>query len=235
MAVAGGELSMKLVIDAGARRVLYAETSNKVFDFIFRISSGDPSGQLEVEFDWHNSCFANFDVSCRVLRLAADAPPPPPTEPPAKRFFICGYGRGAGCDGYVTDDPRGVLCPSCCSPMEAELPQGAPGAGASSSSGPGNGGDGPLLLCALTDSLGVILMSSPAYNDKLIGLRHKAVGEIEEKTLRIGLTEALAIFKAVFRTKTPLTVVFLGEKNAPDDDGRGRPAPAPPCTPGTPT
>ncbi|KAL6848165.1 hypothetical protein ACP4OV_022293 [Aristida adscensionis] len=233
MADAGaGELRMKLVIDAGARRVLYAETSKEVFDYIYSLAHAPDEEHPFDDEDWEHSCFDNFQDSDIVLTRAAMAaagfpwrlPPPPAPAAPAKRFFICGY----GCDGYVTEDPRGVRCPSCGWPMEAELPRGTPGAGTSSSSGDsgagaGEGGDAPPapgepVLCALTDSLEVILMSSPGSAAELVALRSTAAGELEERTVRIGRTEALAIIEAALQTDTALTDAFLGKKKAPDDD-----------------
>ncbi|CAO2185711.1 unnamed protein product [Urochloa humidicola] len=136
------EFTIKLVIDTRFRRVLFATITTDVVDFLYSLLNS-PDSPISADDMCLGGCTDNIARSVEELDYLVpdaesemddedeyeDEPPPPPPEQEARRFFVCGAKRGAGCDGYLAErsDAR---CPSCGWDMDAEVPA-APGAGCS--------------------------------------------------------------------------------------------------------
>ncbi|KAL6626772.1 hypothetical protein ACP70R_030498 [Stipagrostis hirtigluma subsp. patula] len=215
-------LSMNLVIDTGSRRVLFAEASIHVVDFLFYLL--DEPGAPEVfENDTEDRRgIDNFCDSYDELEDAIDdddddyGPPPSPSPSrPKERYFVCSYMLGGGsCDAYVTT-ACGSPCPSCGWEMATEV-RGTPGAGTSAGGGSGGGPtqEAAVMMCVVMDDLTVMPMAASRLAVRV--LRAGAGAAVQERTVPIGNTEGLAILNAAIQSTTVLTDVFLGS-NAPGD------------------
>ncbi|KAL6626773.1 hypothetical protein ACP70R_030499 [Stipagrostis hirtigluma subsp. patula] len=216
------ELSMKLVVDVASRRVVFAEATKDVVDYLHSLIFA-PGASLAFGDEGPDSCFGNLSHSVGVLMEAAAAaaatdggtvsrPPPPPPAHAAERFFLCSERRGCGCDGYVTC-ARGARCPSCGGEMAAAAPCGSPGAGASAGVAGRQGA--PAVRCILMDNLVAVPASGSglAFVGSVTAtmLRGMAV-QLQEWTVPIGDTEGLAILEASLQSNAALTGAFLREK-----------------------
>ncbi|CAL4977933.1 unnamed protein product [Urochloa decumbens] len=208
--------TMKLFINTRARRVLFAETTRGVIDFLYSLLNSDdtPIPFDDVTFD---GCMDNIAESVSYLDdLDAEAATgstsrrPPPPQQPRRRFFVCGGKRGAGgCAGYVAKK-SGVRCPSCGEPIVAEAPPGAPGAGCSwQAPPPPPPQPRQPLTCTLMDDLSI----GPKLETALAVVTMKGT-KLQEKTVRVGYEEGLEILIAALQSSSVLTDVFL-QREAP--------------------
>ncbi|KAL6626426.1 hypothetical protein ACP70R_030152 [Stipagrostis hirtigluma subsp. patula] len=219
-AMSTAELSMKLVVDARLRLVVFAETTKDAVDYLHSLTfaPGYDDGAAD-------SCFGNLGHSVAVLKDAAAmadgavSPPPPSSSAQAARlFFVCSssgrHGSGA-CGGYVTTDARGARCPSCGGRMAAAAPRGSPGAGASA----GGAGQGAAVGCILMDNLTALPVSGSelALGGSVTArmMPRGMAAQLQEWTVSVGYTEGLAILEASLKSSNALTGAFLREK-APD-------------------
>ncbi|KAF8704961.1 hypothetical protein HU200_031206 [Digitaria exilis] len=199
------DLTMKLFINARAQRVLFAEVSHEALDFLYALLVSPDTAVSPDDATWRG-CIDNFADTFDELSYLDGRPPEPPLvlreEQPrqARRFFLCGTRRGAGCKGYVAAK-SGVRCPSCGGRMDAEAPPGAPEAGYS--------GDAPAAAAAGAMTLMDDLSMGPTLGNALLALGPLA---LEEATVRLGRKEGVEILKASLHSSTVLTDVFLGGK-----------------------
>jgi hypothetical protein len=149
-------LSMKLLVDTKARRVLFAEAGKDVVDFLFSLlalpigtvvkligaksmvgSAGDLYRSVEkldgtyvqpgaAKEEILRPVMARSPANSALLGLPAPTPPPPPPAP-SNRFFKCSYASYSVCRDYVTD-VSGTKCPRCSNAMTTQI-QYAPPAG----------------------------------------------------------------------------------------------------------
>nr|CAB3472155.1 unnamed protein product [Digitaria exilis] len=198
-------LSMKLLIDRKAQRVLIAEASKDVVDFLFSLlalpvatavklvgkdamvgSVGNLYSSVENLDSTYVQHGAAKDALLRptVLSTATATTsllrlPAAPSSGQPKSYFKCSntYDNASLCSAYV-GDVKGTSCPSCGSSMSTTLYYAAPS-------------PGQQLQKAKGLVLGIVTYT---VLDDLTGL---------------------AILKALLHSKTVLTDVFLGNKKAP--------------------
>lgn len=142
---------LKLLVDKGSRRVLYAEARKDAVDFLIgllRVPTGlaarvlakhaeQAPGSLGALYAGARSIGDAFFLSASPDRdkllsptlpsaalplLLADSLPAPAPAPPAKRYFRC-TGYTMPCRGNPTNvtDVSGLPCPACRQPMTVEM------------------------------------------------------------------------------------------------------------------
>ncbi|XP_073352066.1 uncharacterized protein [Aegilops tauschii subsp. strangulata] len=131
------------------------------------------------------------------------APPPPPPPPPQHN--------------YVTEASGGA-CPACAKPMTKEMrwarsdSGGSGQAAVSAATGRAKGFVQGVVTYTVTDNLTVTPMSAISSITLLNTFRVRDLSALQEKIVRIGYKEGLAILKASLQSKTVLTDVFLAHK-----------------------
>ncbi|XP_044336678.1 uncharacterized protein [Triticum aestivum] len=231
-------MSMKLLVDTKAGRVLFAEAGKDVVDFLFSLlalpvgtavkllgpdSMVGGAGDLYASVQKLDGSYvlpgANTDA------LLCPAVPSPAAVPsislsllglpsPSPAFFRCGYCHSPG---YVTE-VRGAKCPRCGNHMADAIQCVRPDSGDSgqAAAGGARGFVQGVVTYTVMDNLAVTPMSAIASITLLNTFAVRGLGALQEMTVRIGYKEGLAILKAALQSKTVLTDVFLaGCKTGP--------------------
>uniref|UniRef100_A0A8R7PPF2 DUF674 domain-containing protein n=1 Tax=Triticum urartu TaxID=4572 RepID=A0A8R7PPF2_TRIUA len=232
-------LSMKLLVDTKARRVLFAEASKDVVDFLFSILSlpvgtavkllGKGSmvgsvGSLYASVEKLDGTYVQPGAAkdaplhpavpspavSNKSSLLLGSPPPPASSIRAQPQPTTFFG---GCRSYMTDK-RGTACPSCGGQMSKELklvPSAVSGRQAAQEAGgvAGKGFVQGIVTYTVMDDLKVSPMSSISGITLLNTFGVKDLGALQEKTVQLGYNEGLDILKASLQSKTVLTDVFL--------------------------
>ncbi|CAL4965304.1 unnamed protein product [Urochloa decumbens] len=188
-------LSMKLVIDKKAQRVLFAEASKEVVDFLFFLLTLPVATVVKLlGKESMVGCVGNLYASVEKLDVRSS---------PAR----CTGTTYSNCRSYVTT-VHSKQCPCCHFTMTtaAQLLPPVPSAARVLVEG--------IVSYMVTDSLTVTPMSAVSSITLLNTFAVKDVGDLQEKTVQLGYTEGLAILKASLQSKTVLTDVFLGVKKA---------------------
>jgi hypothetical protein len=185
-------LRMKLLVDTRGQRVLFAEASKEVVDFLFSLLAlplsavamllGPDGGPAAGSVDGLYRSVANLQRSFAQPGANLDALLRPAVPPAA-----------VGCLG-----PLLLLLP--------ERPGGRT---------PGGFVQGNMMYM-VTDDLAVAPMSTISSISVFNALAERGgLGAVHERTVQIGHAEALKILKASLESKTVLTDVFLGDVRAP--------------------
>ncbi|XBI15840.1 hypothetical protein VPH35_058190 [Triticum aestivum] len=217
---------MKLLVDTEAGRVLFAEAGKDVVDFLFSLLVlpvgtavkllGPDSMKLDGSYVLPG---ANTDA---LLRPAVPSPAAAPSislsllglPSPSPAFFRCGYCHSPG---YVTE-VRGAKCPRCGNHMADAIQCVRPDSGGSgqAAAGGAKGFVQGVVTYTGMDNLAVTPMSTISSITLLNTFAVRGLSALQEKTVRIGYKEGLAILKAALQSKTVLTDVFLaGCKTGP--------------------
>ncbi|XVF83534.1 hypothetical protein PTKIN_Ptkin16aG0496700 [Pterospermum kingtungense] len=136
-----------------------------------------------------------------------------------KGFYKC---TNYGCVSYIAEDPK-ATCPQCNYRMmshqvklvktEKKVSNSLSYTSASSSEAEGEGGFVKgVVTYMVMDDLMVEPMSTISSIALLNRFNIKDVCALEEKTIKIGMDEALKLLKASLQSKTVLTDVFFGKK-----------------------
>ncbi|KAM3294874.1 hypothetical protein ACQJBY_037639 [Aegilops geniculata] len=234
-------LSMKLLVDTKARRVLFAEAGKDVVDFLFSLLAL-PIGTAVKLIGAKSMVGCAGDLYRSVKKLdgtyvqpgaAKDAILRPvmarspansallglPASAPSNRFFRCS--SFSGCRDYVTD-VSGTKCPRCSSAMTIQIqyapPAGQNAAGVVQNAVTADGFVQGVVTYTVMDSLAVSPMSAISSIALLNTFAVTDLTALQEMTVQIGYKEvSLEILKASLQSKTVLTDVFLG-KNSPSHD-----------------
>ncbi|XP_049409836.1 uncharacterized protein LOC125873036 [Solanum stenotomum] len=221
------KLSMKLLIDTKAKKVLFAEAEKNCVDFLFLILSlpvatvikllkkkGMNYGCLPKLYDsvenLNDTYIQSKDIllkpkssvigiSCIPLLSIDDVP-----ATTQKTFYACSntYSHSS-----VSDDPR-ANCTSCQCPMSRRLSYVAPpvasGAVASTS-----GFVKDVVTYMVMDDLVIKPMSTISSITLLNKFNVKDVGVLQEEVVNFGMEEVIQLIIASFESKTVLTSVFM--------------------------
>ncbi|XP_055830284.1 uncharacterized protein LOC129899364 [Solanum dulcamara] len=222
------KLSMKLLIDTKAKKVLFAEADKNCVDFLFHILSlpvatvikllkkkGMNYGCLPKLYDSVENLNDTYIQSKDILLkpkssvIGISSSPflsindVPTTQ---KTFYTCSnynYDR----HNTVSDDPT-ALCTSCNYPMSSRLtyvaPRFASGAVPSTS-----GFVKDMVTYMVMDDLVIKPMSTISSITLLNKFNVKDVSFLQEEVVNFGMEEALNLLKASFESKTVLTSVFM--------------------------
>ncbi|KAL6847947.1 hypothetical protein ACP4OV_022075 [Aristida adscensionis] len=238
----GATLSMKLLVDAKAGRVLYAEAGKDVVDFLVSLlalplgavtkllTAGAMVGSLGNLYGSVGSLAAGY-VACRrdarnalldapVLQLGAAPAPAPPKE----TLYRC---KGCSCSRSCYDYAsrfKGTACPVCkgkmttevklVAPPDAEESGGAVTAAAADGGGSSRGYVRDTVTYTVMDDLSVAPMSTISAVTALAALGVTDITGLQAMNVDVGYKEGLALLKASLQSQTVLTDVFLGAEQS---------------------
>ncbi|BAS70464.1 Os01g0153900 [Oryza sativa Japonica Group] len=214
-------MSMTLLIDTKAQRVLYAEARKDVVDFLLSllalpIASGIKLlgkgsmvgcvGNLYASFEKLDDAFVQADtakdslLSPVVLSPAASSNtsvlrlPAPSSAQSSKSFFRCSYSSNA-CRSFVTN-ASGTKCPNCGNQMATACTYVAGGQDQNTQNAAAEGAKGGgfvqgIVTYTVMDDLTVAPMSSISSITLLNRFAVKDLGALKEKTVQLGYTEVI--------------------------------------------
>ncbi|XP_016445826.2 uncharacterized protein LOC107771011 [Nicotiana tabacum] len=223
------KLSMKLLIDTTARKVLFAEAEKDCVDFLFHILSL-PVGtvtRLLKEKEMKCGCLPNLYESvenlndkyiqsnqCKDILLKPKSSVGNITSvpflllndvpTPERSFYCCSNNSG---HFTVSDDPS-ALCPTCQYSISRKLTYVAPPDSKEAEAATG-GFVKDVITCMVTDDLVVKPMSTISSIALLNKFSVRDIAVLQEEVVSIGMEEALELLKASFESKTVLTSVFM--------------------------
>ncbi|XP_004307490.1 PREDICTED: uncharacterized protein LOC101305304 [Fragaria vesca subsp. vesca] len=224
-------VSLKLLVDTKNRRVLFAEASKEVVDFLFTLLSLPIStiirlltkngmvgclGKLYESVEELNDAYLQPNLNkdsllkpqstvagANILHLTYN-------DSTAKKFYVCDY-----CNRYISNR-SGVMCQngncicynrSITTEVTYVAPPEAAGV-ASSEEGYVKG----VATYMIMDNLEVKPMSTISSITVLNKFNIRDVGALEEKVVSLGMEEGLKLLKASLECNAVLTNVFLGSK-----------------------
>ncbi|KAG0516606.1 hypothetical protein BDA96_09G017800 [Sorghum bicolor] len=242
--MASSKISLKLLIDNKAKKVLFAEAGKEFVDFVFSlltlpigavaklVSAGTMDGsvgRLYESVDRMGSSYLQPGTD------RSDLLQPKVLHPDARELLLL-RGRGGDdespigrfrlytCAGYCATAAAeaNVTCPQCKLLMATEvsfvLPYAAAAAAAASSSSAPGGDEGAggyvkgVVTYMVTDGLEVTPMSAISSITLINKFTAGKDVELAEKFVTVGTDEGLALLKAVLRSDTVLSDVFLARK-----------------------
>ncbi|KAK9913407.1 hypothetical protein M0R45_037225 [Rubus argutus] len=192
-------VSLKLLIDTKGGKVLFAEASKEVVDFLFTLLSL-PVGtvvRLLTKNGMDSLLKPNSTVAgANILHLTYN-------DSNAKKFYICQH-----CNRYISDG-SGVNCPRCNYNIATGVTYVAPSAATGKVSSVEGYVKGVVTYMVM-DNLEVKPMSTISSITALNKFNIKEVGALEEKVVTLGMEEGLKLLKASLEGNAVLTKVFLG-------------------------
>ena len=213
---AAAALSMKLLIDTKARRVLFAEAGKDVVDFLFslvalpvatavKLVGADAVvgsvGNLYASIDRLDGTYVQAGaakdalLSPTVLSPAASAngsllrlPQPPSAKP--ETFYRCPGNSYTTCRTYVTD-VHGKSCPTCGSSMTTAAQYISPGSDQQAAQGAAAGLVQGVVTYTVLDNLTVTPMSAISGITLLNTFAVRDLADLQEKTVQLGCEEVV--------------------------------------------
>ncbi|XP_074586824.1 uncharacterized protein LOC141842688 [Curcuma longa] len=225
------ELSLKLLIDTTAQKVLFAEAGKEVVDFLFSLLSL-PLGSVvkllskdRMEGSIHNLYKSIQELDDSYLQTSEGKstllnpirsispflllPGPSSSSSSSKNvYFQCIY---ASCHAYVSK-VNGVLCPSCKTYRMTKQMTYVEGDERENSVEPNAGFVKGVVTYTIMDDLTVTPMSSISSITLLSKFNVKNLNALVERNVTLGFDEALEVLEISLRSKNVLTSVFLGKK-----------------------
>ncbi|KAF8662951.1 hypothetical protein HU200_055537 [Digitaria exilis] len=233
-----GTLSMKLLIDRKAQRVLFAEASKDVVDFLFSLLALPVATAVKLAGkDAMVGCVANLYSSVEkldttyvqpgaakdallsptVLSPAASAtssllrlPAAPSSSGQLKAYFKC----SSCCGNHVTDTSGGNRMKQATLHFVAPTPSSAQQEQNVAAAGGAKGFVQGIVTYTVMDDLTVTPMSAISSITLLNTFDVRDLADLQERTVQLGYNEGVAILKMSLQSKTVLTDVFLGDKNS---------------------
>ncbi|KAL7111572.1 hypothetical protein ACP275_05G097400 [Erythranthe tilingii] len=224
--MAKSSVSMKLLIDKEAGRVLYAEASKDCVDFLFYILSLPVAKLISlVGKQQMVGSLANLYDSVENLNDSYIHPNKnkntflkPPVIPPTSCSYVpllaledSFYTCTQSCNNYycyVSDDDPTALCPSCRRFINMAMHYVYPRGGKKQSCEEGGFVRGVVTYMVM-DDLVVKPMSTISTLTLLSKFNVKEVGALQEKVVHLGMSQAVKLLKASLETDKVLTSVFL--------------------------
>ncbi|KAK9700046.1 hypothetical protein RND81_08G213800 [Saponaria officinalis] len=225
------KLSLKLMVDTNAKKVLFAEVGKDFVDFLFHImllpvgtivkllnvdGMVGSLGSLYKSIESLNSDYflTNLDKDA-VLKPVSSVSVPllslndTPSCPSTLKFYQCNSYENCS---YITDQ-KGTACHSCGNAMSQQVSwinrAGNVGVKASSS---GTGGYVKgMTTYMVMDNLEVKPMSAISGITLINKFNVRDVSALVEKEVEVSLKEGLAMLKASLETNAVLTTVFIGK------------------------
>ncbi|GFP87033.1 hypothetical protein PHJA_000847100 [Phtheirospermum japonicum] len=238
--MANSSVSLKLLIDTQAKRVIFAEADKEFVDFLFYILSlpvaklvsllgkdgmvGSLANLYESIENLNESYIEPNQTrdsllkhvssvttgSCVPLLAIKNAPATAKT----KKFYRCNCTNNQYSHFVQQDDPRAV-CPNCGKYMDKllEYVKYAPAAVDEQVSINKCGFVKEVVTYMVMDDLTVKPMSTISSITLLNELGVEDVRALQEKIVNLGMTEAVKLLKASLESKNVLTHVFLSGDN----------------------
>ncbi|GMN57308.1 hypothetical protein TIFTF001_026413 [Ficus carica] len=207
-------ITLKLLIDSKEKRVLFTEAGKDFADFLFTHLSLPVGTVIKL---LSSNCMdtllkpnSPFGGSATLLSLTNDAST-------SKRIFSCSWPSccycgddSPRCSRHHVSDNHQATCPSCHRQISVELPYVAQPAAPADLGGIVKG----VVMYMVMDDLDVKpILSAVSSITMLNKFNVKEVGELEVKTVSVGIEEGLKLLKASLESKMVLTEVFLGKEN----------------------
>ncbi|XBI74967.1 hypothetical protein VPH35_068407 [Triticum aestivum] len=217
-ATTGSALSMKLLVDTKAQRVLFVEASKDVVDFLFSLLALPVGTAVKLlGKDSMVGCVGNLYGSVEKLDgtyVQPGAAKDALLHPVPKALYKC-----SRCNNSFVSETSSTNCPSCGYKMTTALRfvSGSWGQTAQAAAGVvcGKGFVQGIVTYTVMDDLSVNPMSSISSIALLNAFAVKDLGALQEKTVQLGYKEGLAILRASLQSKTVLTDVFLAKTQLP--------------------
>ncbi|GER43630.1 hypothetical protein STAS_20494 [Striga asiatica] len=221
--MAKSSVSMKLLIDTKAKRVLFAEAGKDSVDFLFYILSLPVAniinlmgkqgmvgslGNLYDSIENLNESYMQPNQTKDTLlkpaypfsSLSVPLLSTNDNAPMDMKIYTCK-------ECYCFAKFPTAICPDCHSKMTVLMKYVAPPVVKSVSSGLEGGG---VVMYMVMDDLVVMPMSTLSSIALLNKFHLKEVGSLEEKVVDFGMDEVVKLLKASLETTNVLTHVFLG-------------------------
>ncbi|GMP88212.1 hypothetical protein CsSME_00040279 [Camellia sinensis var. sinensis] len=228
--MSSSKVSLKLLIDTKAHKVLFAEAGKDFVDFLFNILSlpvgtvvrllANTSmigslGNLYESVENLNETYMQSNQSKETL-LKPQAPSSSAQVAllltdevsTVKKVYKCG-----SCHRYIADEPR-AICPNCKYTMSTEMTWVKPNVDNNASSSEGGGYVKGVVTYMIKDDLVVTPMSTISGITMLNKCNITNISALEEKVVTFGMGEGLKLLKAALVSKEVLTSIFLDEKVA---------------------
>nr|GLL27907.1 uncharacterized protein LOC109148275 isoform X2 [Ipomoea trifida] len=228
-------MSLKLLVDKKARKVVFAEADKPFVDFLFHLmclplgtviklvnhnsmvgSLGNLYGSIKTINDTYLQPNINKDglLNPKVPSIHSSNVPllvAPGDASETKKLYIC-----SGCnDGFsgrrrsISDDPKSI-CPNCKCRISTETFYVAPPVKANGNKEESGGGFvKSVVTYMVTDDLKVMPHSTISTVTLLNKLNIKDFGSLAVKNVHFGVDEGLKVLKAALHTDSVLTTVFL--------------------------
>ncbi|XVE52739.1 hypothetical protein DITRI_Ditri02bG0147300 [Diplodiscus trichospermus] len=231
IAMAETKLSLKLLIDKKANKVLFAEAGKEFVDFLFYLLSL-PVGTIInlLKSETMVGCIGNLYESLENLNeaylqpnqhknllLKPDMPnvvigvplllPDTSQDPAQRKYYNCSYYRCSNGSRYVTNNPN-TLCPSCGNSMSTEVSFVGMNPGKAGSTSEGGVVKG-LATYMVMDDLTITPMSMISGIALLNKCNIKDFSALEERMVEFSINEGPEMLRASLQSKTALTYVFI--------------------------
>ncbi|KAF9605916.1 hypothetical protein IFM89_020795 [Coptis chinensis] len=233
------ELSIKLLVDNKAKRVLFAEAGKEFVDFLFSLLSLPLSSIVQLVTkenmvgslgslytsaeNLSNTYFESYHNKNSMLKpklsisaTIANVPLLPPSVPKVIKYYTCSYDGDKYSSSYKCSDKYvthllGSTCSSCNRQMNTELPciDDATSTGASTNNGTYVKG---VVTYMVMDDLAVMPMSTISGITLLNKFNVQNVCSLEEKIVGVSIKVGLELLKTSLKSKTVLSDIFLGSK-----------------------
>ena len=214
---AAAALSMKLLVDTKARRVLFAEAGKDVVDFLFSLVALPVAtavklvgaeavvgsvGNLYASIDRLDGTYVQAGaakaalLSPTVLSPAASANGslllrlPEPSSAKPKSFYRCPGNSYSTCRTYVTD-VHGKSCPTCGSSMTTAAQYISPGSDQQAAQGAAAGLVQGVVTYTVLDNLTVTPMSAVSGITLLNTFAVRDLADLQEMTVQLGCEEVV--------------------------------------------
>ncbi|XP_010273528.1 PREDICTED: uncharacterized protein LOC104609039 [Nelumbo nucifera] len=230
-AMAETKLSIKLLVDKSANKVLFAEVGKDFVDFLFNLLA-TPLGTIVKLLTKKNMVGSvgnlyesvknlsqsyiqpdqkkEYLLNPRALTCVAQVPLLLPNDVPddTKDYYMCGNSYQ---HYYVTNTP-GVSCPSCGCQMSRKMQYvESQRMTEDNTTGEKGGYVKGVVTYMVMDDLAVMPMSTISTITLLNKFNVKEVGNLEERVVDVGFNEGVALVKASLQSTTVLTDIFLGK------------------------
>ncbi|KAI3748696.1 hypothetical protein L6452_11958 [Arctium lappa] len=221
---ASSKISLKLLVDKKAQKVIFAEANKEFVDFLFQILSlpvgtvikllkkysmvgslGNLYNNIENISDTYmqSKSSKDFILNPKIANYVAHVPLLIPNDHilMVRKFYGCYHHL------YIADDPN-AICPSCKTRMNTEASYVAE-ASAAKVTAEGGGFVKEAVSYMVMDDLEVKPMSTISSITMLNKFNVKKIGDLEEKVVSLEMKEGLMLLNASFECKNVLTTVFL--------------------------
>ncbi|KAK9700048.1 hypothetical protein RND81_08G214000 [Saponaria officinalis] len=227
------KVSLKLLIDTQAKKVLFAEAGKQFVDFLFHIMSLPVGtvvkllnvknmvgslGSLYSSINMLNTDYFQTNVSKNAVLHPKSAVNVPllslehSAANCAEKTKVYRRSRYNNHFGHITDC-QGTPCPSCGGSMNIEVSwvKAPSSAGVASTNVGTDGYVKGVVTYMVMDNLEVKPMSTISGITLINKFHVKDVSCLVEKEVEVGLKEGIAMLKASLETKAVLTTVFMGK------------------------
>ncbi|KAL8159747.1 hypothetical protein V2J09_001284 [Rumex salicifolius] len=204
-----GQFTMKLIIDKKSNKVVYAEATKDLVDFLLKVFVTPLGSTVKQLFSGGTvGCIANLhksvadDLSVDYMEFTSETKAYLQDPKSVKNFYKCSKLASFFCNKYVSDH-NSVKCPACGNKLDSKL---------SYVDSCGVGFVKGQVTYMITDDLTVKPLSTASTIAILNQLNVKDVGCIHETQVTLDSDKGMELLKASLMSNTALTHTFLVKK-----------------------